>query len=54
MTSTKRAGEDYVYPLPAFRALPPLPPVRTVDPDKYMGMYTYIIVDSNILHDNVN
>ncbi len=40
MAATRRAGEGYVYPLPEFQSLPPLPPVRTVDADKYMGTYT--------------
>jgi hypothetical protein len=39
MSTAKRAGEDYVYPLPEFKLLPALPPVRTVDPDKYMGKF---------------
>jgi hypothetical protein len=37
MAAIKRAGEDYVQPLPDFKMLPPLPPVRSVDPDKYVG-----------------
>jgi len=36
--TTKRVGEDYVPPVADYAgAVPPLPPVRTINPDSYVG-----------------
>jgi hypothetical protein len=36
--ATKRVGEEFVPPLPDYAtALPPLPPVKLVDPAEYVG-----------------
>jgi hypothetical protein len=36
-TAGKRVGEDYVAPLPEHSTIPALPPVRTINPDAYVG-----------------
>ena len=33
----RRIGDDYVYPLPEFASLPPIPPAHQVDRSLYMG-----------------
>jgi hypothetical protein len=38
LSTTKRVGEDYVTPLPDYaKVVPPLPPVRSIDPNSYVG-----------------
>lgn len=62
---SKRVGEEWVQPLPDFASsVPPLPPVRAINPDAYVGpteesnwvLYGRLLVGAypSSVHDEVN